>query len=376
MSVTNSKSPVDLGLRAGVTHRSVPRPASVLPAWAIGPFERPPASAAIVTPSFDSTFDCPMRGTPVRWEALHTFNPAAIVREGKVYLLYRAEDDFGEMAISAHTSRLGLAVSDDGVTFKRYPSPVVYPANDSQKSTEWDGGCEDPRLVEAPDGTYVLTYTQWDRRVPRLAIATSHDLHTWVKHGPAFGRVHGAKYHELHSKAGSIVCQMQGDRLVAVKLDGRYWMYWGEHKIRLAWSPDLLNWNMVEDDAGEPLVVLNVRPKKFDSPLVEPGPPAILNEHGIVLIYNARNDGEHDHADLECDAYSAGQALFDPANPRRLIDRLDEPFLRPMMPFECRGQYGAGTTFTEGMVWHRGKWFLYYGCADSLVAVAISGSAE
>ncbi|RYE74109.1 MAG: hypothetical protein EOO80_17880, partial [Oxalobacteraceae bacterium] len=226
-------SPVELGIRSSVTHRSVPVARAPLPAWAIGPFERPPESAAIVSPTFDSSFDCPMRGTPVRWEALHTFNPAAIVRDGKVYLLYRAEDDFGEMAISAHTSRLGLAVSDDGITFQRHPTPVVYPADDSQKATEWDGGCEDPRLVEAPDGSYVLTYTQWDRRVPRLAIATSNDLHTWVKHGPAFKRVHGEKYHELHSKAGSIVCERtDDDRLVAVKVGGKYWMYWGEHTVR------------------------------------------------------------------------------------------------------------------------------------------------
>ena len=32
---------------------------------------------------------------PVRWQATHTFNPAAVVKDGKVYVLYRAEDDSG-----------------------------------------------------------------------------------------------------------------------------------------------------------------------------------------------------------------------------------------------------------------------------------------
>ena len=347
-----------------------------LPPWALGPFRRTADAMPIISPDVTSVFDCPMRGESVRWEALHAFNPAAVVKDGKVYLLYRAEDDFGEMAISAHTSRLGLAVSDDGINFKRYPAPVVYPADDSQRDVEWDGGCEDPRLCETPDGTFVLTYTQWDRSVPRLAVATSVDLHTWMKHGPAFGRIHGEKYHTLHSKAGSVVCRREGDRLVAVKINGRYWMYWGEHVVRLAWSADLLNWNMVEDADGKPVPVLEKRPGMFDSPLVEPGPPAVLTEHGIVLIYNARNDGDHDHHDLSPDAYSAGQALFDMNDPTKLIGRLDQPFLQPAMPFEQRGQYGAGTTFTEGLVRHRGQWFLYYGCADSLVAVAVSDTSD
>jgi len=45
---------------------------------------------------------------------------------------------------------------------------------------------------------------------------------------------------------------------------------------------------------------------------------------------------------------------------------------KPEMPFEKTGQYAAGTTFTEGLVWFRNQWFLYYGCADSMVGVAIA----
>ena len=351
------------------TERGFPKS---LPEWAIGPFCRLDQAVPLIAPDATSQFRCPMRNDQVRWEALHAFNPAAAVRDGKVYLLYRAEDDFGAMAIGAHTSRIGLAVSGDGIHFERHPVPVLLPDHDGQRDTEWDGGCEDPRLCETEEGTFVLTYTQWDRRVPRLAVATSHDLYAWTKHGPAFRQAHGDKYHLTQSKAGSIVCRRRGERLIAARVNGKYWMYWGEWLVRLAWSDDLLNWHMVENAAGEPRVVLGPRPGKFDSPLVEPGPPALLTDHGIVLIYNARNDGDHDHPGLDCDAYAAGQALFDAADPARLVGRLDEPFLRPEMPFECRGQYDAGTTFTEGLVRFNGRWLLYYGCADSLVGVAVS----
>ncbi len=78
-------------------------------AWTIGPFTRPAPGNPVITPNPASTFDDPIRHAPVHWEALHTFNPAAIVRKGKVYVLYRAEDNSGAMEIGMHTSRLGMA---------------------------------------------------------------------------------------------------------------------------------------------------------------------------------------------------------------------------------------------------------------------------
>jgi predicted GH43/DUF377 family glycosyl hydrolase len=121
-------------------------------------------------------FDDPIRGTAVHWEALHTFNPAAVVRNGVVDVLYRAEDDSGAMQIGMHTSRLGLAESADGIHFTRRATPVFFPAQDTQELREWPGGVEDPRIVEAEDGTYVLTYTQWNRSTYSVGIATSPDL--------------------------------------------------------------------------------------------------------------------------------------------------------------------------------------------------------
>ncbi len=218
------------------------------PAWTIGPFTRPAEGNPILGPLPASTFVDPVLQQPVHWEALHAFNPAVIVREGKVYVLYRAEDDSGAAEIGGHTSRLGMAVSADGLTFTRMPEPVFFPGPDNQKSREWPGGVEDPRLVEAPDGTYVLTYTQWNRVTYSVGIATSPDLLHWTKRGPAFGTT--GKYGDLKYKSAGIVTEVHGGRMVAVKIAGKYWMYWGEGAIHLATSPDLVHWSPVED-AGE-----------------------------------------------------------------------------------------------------------------------------
>lgn len=108
-----------------------------------------------------------------------TFNPAATLHDGKIVVLYRAEDKSG-VGIGHRTSRLGYATSSDGIHFKREKTPVFYPDNDTQKELEWPGGCEDPRIAVTAEGLYVMTYTQWNRHIPRLAIATSRNLKDWT----------------------------------------------------------------------------------------------------------------------------------------------------------------------------------------------------
>ena len=118
---------------------------------------------------------------------------------------------------------------------------------------------------------------------------------------------------------------------------------------------------------------METRPGKFDSELDECGPPAVITKKGIVLLYNGKNaiNADADPA-LPKGMYSVGQAVFDIHNPGKLIARSDSNFLRPTLPHEITGQYRAGTTFSEGLVFFKNKWFLYYGTADSFVGLAIS----
>lgn len=341
-------------------------------AWVIGPFTRPTSGNPVITPNPASSFDDPIRHAPVHWEALHTFNPAAIVRNGKVYVLYRAEDDTGEMQIGMHTSRLGMAESSDGIHFTRSATPDFYPAEDAQKDREWPGGVEDPRIVESEDGMYVLTYTQWNRKTYSVGIATSRDLTHWTKYGPAFAEAAHGKYADLKYKSAGIVTELRNGRLMAARIKGKYWMYWGEGVIRLAASTDLIHWAPVEDHQGKPVELLRPRAGHFDSSFPETGPPPVLTKAGIVVIYNGKNASDGGDSVLGTSAYAAGEALFSVDDPSHLLAQTDAPVLKPELPYEKTGQYAAGTTFAEGLVYFHDQWFLYYGCADSLVAVAIS----
>jgi predicted GH43/DUF377 family glycosyl hydrolase len=332
---------------------------SSFPEWTLGPFIRPPDGNPVLSPNPASTFECPIQRAPCNWEALNVFNPAAIVKDDNVYLLYRAEDDSGQMKIGGHASRLGLAKSEDGIHFTSRPEPVLYPAEDAQKKREWKGGIEDPRIVEL-DGTFILTYTQKANLLSRLGIATSQDLEHWTKLGTVF---EGLLY-MWYTKSASIVCDIVDGRLQAVKINGYYWMYWGVKTLHLAKSEDCIHWT----NCGR---LIHPRPGYFDSILNEAGPPALLTEHGIILMYNGKNSPEHGDTTLTPNLYTCGQLLFDKTNPAKCLGRLDHPFFRPELPFEVTGQYVAGTTFIEGLVYFQEKWFLYYGCADSYVGVAI-----
>lgn len=329
--------------------------------WQIGPFVRPVGHQPIIVHNPHATFRDPVTGKIVRWEFSHTFNPAAIAHAGKLYVLYRAEDNSGK-GIGSFTSRIGLASSSDGVHFQPEPAPVFYPQPGPFEHFEWPGGCEDPRIVQASDGTFVLMFTGWNRKVPRLCVATSRDLHQWKHYGPAFREALHGRFLNYGCKSGSILTQRVGNTVQAVRVNGWFWMYWlNGNSVGIARSTDLLQWEPLLDETNAPANVLEPGGKGFDSALTEPGPPALLTDAGIVLIYNGSAGGP----------YAAGQALFAATDPARLMARSAVPFFRPELAWEKHGQYAAGTTFMEGLAWFKGRWHLFYGAADTCVGMAI-----
>ncbi|HVZ96806.1 MAG TPA: hypothetical protein VG847_08025, partial [Chitinophagaceae bacterium] len=199
------------------------------------------------------------------------------------------------------------------------------------------------------------------------------DLIHWQKKGPAFAAAYHGKFLNIWSKSGSIITAMHNRKIIAEKINGKYWMYWGEKFINLAWSYNLYDWYPLLDEKGGPKPFVVPRAKKFDSELTECGPPAIATPKGIVLLYNGKNAvNENADPSLPKGTYSTGEIIFDRKDPGKVIGRPDTSFLKPSLPHELTGQYQAGTTFAEGLVFFKGKWFLYYGTADSFVGVAVA----
>ena len=354
-------------------------------AWQLGPFTR--HGSAVIGRSPDLGFHCPASEREVQWAGKDVFNPGSVVRNGRVHLLIRGED-----TVDSHrgTSRIGLAVSDDGVHFAVEPEPVLFPDVDEWQPWEWPGGCEDPRVVESPDGGYVYLYTGFDGKVARLMVATSTDLREWRKHGRAFGATrHAGRW----SKSGAVVTTVTDGRLVADRIGGRYWMYWGEGNCFAATSDDLVAWVPLEFDASPDRYLTRLsgagtgwdvhrvpgprmmrpllfpRPGRFDSLLVEPGPPAVRTDDGILLVYNGANHPTRGDPTLAAFGYQPGQALFDPNDPAACIARATQPFLRPDTDDDRVGQVD-NVCFAQGLVLFDDRWHLYYGMADSKIGCA------
>lgn len=305
-------------------------------AWGLGPFQKHPRNP-ILAAQGDG------------WESSHLFNPAAWFDGELIYMLYRAEGPQPHTA-GETVSSIGLASSADGVHFKRYAKAILYPT----EKYELPGGCEDPRIVRI-DGRFILTYTAYDGRVARLAMAVSDDLQNWEKWGPVFrdedwernfpNEAHRAHCPRGWTKSGAILPQKIGDL---------YWMYFGDKFLWAASSRDLRHWQV------HPTPVMLPRQRRFDSRLVEPGPPPILLSEGIWLGYNAANE------ELR---YSFGQALFSRDDPTTLIRRSPRPLLEPTNAGELVGQVNQ-VVFGEGLVAFRNQWHLYYGMADSRIGLA------
>lgn len=333
---------------------------------------RKPVDRPIIEADSSFTFLCPIKGESVRWQRADVFNPAAIVKDDRIYLLLRCEDNPAAI-LGGRTSRIGLAYSDDGIHFTKYPTPVLYPDTGYFMQFDYPGGCEDPRVVQTREGLYVMAYTSWNQKVARLSIAFSKDLIQWQKQGPAFMKAYDGKFHNNWSKSGSIITKMDGDKIVAARLNGKYWMYWGENAVHLAWSENLADWIPVVDEKGDLKNLISPRKGMYDSHLTECGPPAIMTPEGIVLFYNGRNaEGENTDPGLPQGTYSVGKVVFDLNDPEKVVSRTDQYILKPSLPHEMTGQYKSGTTFAEGLVFFKGRWFMYYGTADSFVGLAVS----
>jgi predicted GH43/DUF377 family glycosyl hydrolase len=311
----------------------------------------------------------------VKWENKNVYNPAVAVRNDTLFMLYRAQD-------SAGCSRVGLAKSTDGIHFSREPFPVLYPGNDEYKVYEWPGGCEDPRLVEDSAGTYYLTYTAYNGRTAWLMLATSTDLYHWKKRGPVFN---DKQYKTMWSKSGSIISNYANGSVIASRINGNYYMYWGDKYIWLAESPDLIHWTPLQRQNEENKdydslyagynvsnlkIAIPTRKGKFDCDLVESGPPAMITDKGILLIYNSRNIPAIGDTSLPQGTYTISEVLLDKNDPSKIIDRMNTYFLKPEQPYEFSGEVN-NVCFAEGLAFYKNKWWLYYGTADSKIAVAV-----
>jgi predicted GH43/DUF377 family glycosyl hydrolase len=147
----------------------------------------------------------------------------------------------------------------------------------------------------------------------------------------------------------------------------------------LASSTNLIDWEIALDQQrAQPLIVAPMRKgtQWFDQGTTESGSQAFITRDGIFMIYDGMSTERPDLA-LTGKIWSAGQILLDLKDLTKVIGRTDHDFFHPEKEYEKRnvtaGSGGANNvTFVSNLIFFRGQWRFYYGCADSRMACAVS----
>ena len=295
------------------------------------------------------------------WEAVGTFNPAAIADDsGNVHIVYRAIGKDG-------MSRFGYAKSEDGKNFgdkSPYPifviqsprkpgeqnclpkfDPIMYPSGGS-----W-GGCEDPRMVRL-DGRIYLTFNAFDgwdyirvaltsidekdffdrkwKWSQSLLISPPREIHkNWV----LFPQKFGGKFAILHSISPEVQIDF---------VDNLESLSHGNHIIKSRFGQKAPR-------------------QSWDSWLRGVGPPPIKTKKGWLILYHAiqKEDGGR---------YKLGAMLLDLDDPAKVTHRSQGPILGPEEWYE--NDWKPGVIYACGAVIKDGELFVYYGGGDKHVCVA------
>jgi len=310
----------------------------------------------------------------IMWESEAVFNPGAVLKDNKVYLLYRAIGEY-----NTYISRIGLATSMDGVHFERKnKNPIIEPHNSYDK---W--ACEDPRITQVGD-TFYITYVALSQRIREGGKPTYEIIHNL---NSQTALVTTKDFVEFH-RHGIITPKNSDNRDVVIfpeKINGKFVILHRPHRWCKNWfedpkskeidvgipvpfeelpqrpatwisySPDLKDWS---DHA------LLIRSSHEGDEKTGPGAPPIRTDNGWLLIYHHVEKNKKGRI-----IYTTKAALLDLKNPSKIIAKIPYPILSPKEKYEVSGDVD-NVVFPTGVLVKDDKLFVYYGAADKNCGLA------
>lgn len=275
------------------------------------------------------------------WECYNVFNPSVIHDNGLFHMHYRAQGlDW--------VSRIGYAISEDGIHWNRLRQPVMSPIDSSDSR-----GLEDPRVSEI-DGRFYMCYTAYgseftgDGEPTHLGggvlpmIAVSDNLITWERIGPIV-RGEDNKDHVLFPR----------------KFNGRFAALhrrWPE--VWIAYSDDLTTWE--EGDMAPIYGPRTDNPDAWDRKSVGSNGVPIETEQGWLLINHGYDDSH---------VYKLGVIMVDLDDPTKVIARPKTPIFEPQELWELRGDV-PNVVFSNANPVIDGNVYVYYGGGDHVIGLA------
>jgi predicted GH43/DUF377 family glycosyl hydrolase len=274
------------------------------------------------------------------------FNPAAALYDGETVLLCRVEDRRG-------ISHLTVARSADGRTGWRVDPKPLIADNPADPTSCW--GAEDARITYIEElGGYVIAYTAYGPSGPSVALAITEDFQTVEPFGVVM---------PPEDKNASLFPR---------RIDGRFVLFHrpvsvtsARADVWLSRSDDLRSWTTPEP-------VMQTRSGAWwDAARIGMGPPPLETPAGWLVAYHGVKQM------VTTSIYRVGMVLLDLEDPTRVLRRTPSWLLGPDAEYERVGDV-PNVVFPTGLVHDPAtdELRLYYGAADSCVAMASANRSE
>lgn len=289
----------------------------------------------IITPNYNNA-----------WEVWETFNPAAILLENKIHIIYRAMS-------RDHTSVMGYAISDDGFNVsERLNEPIYKPRESFELKMRENtfSGCEDPRITRIEDTLY-MCYTAYDGETTTKIALTSISIKDFLERN------------WQNWKTPIIISDPNEDNkdacLLSEKIRNKYVFFHRSGgqgiKIYCADTLDFSNPKYLKEP-----IHMSPRQNMWDSKKIGISAPPIKTKDGWLLLYHGLSKFD--------EYYRVGTMLLD-LDDLTVISRSRYPILEPETVYEKIGEVN-NVVFPCGAVEKDGELFVYYGAGDRVTAVA------
>jgi predicted GH43/DUF377 family glycosyl hydrolase len=334
----------------------------------------------------------PEPGNPMEVEGV--LNPAAARGpDGELYL-------FPRLTARGNYSRIGIA----RVRFNEDGDPVgverlgiaLEPEADYEKRPDGGGGCEDPRVTFVePLQRYLMSYTAFSSRGPRIALAISKDLFHWQRTGLArFGPYKKMEFSDVDDKDASIfptaIPNPSGKLELAILHRP---LFPGTRPEETACRPASRELDIDREsiwisycpmsvgDAETGHISRFTSHHRLATPVspwerlkIGGGAPPVLTRHGWLIVYHGVSDLSKRGTSEHKLCYSAGVMILSKEDPQTIRYRSTEPVLKPTLPEECHGTV-ANVVFPSGIdrrddLGLPDRFDVYYGMADNRIGVA------
>jgi len=294
----------------------------------------------------------------VPYDATLIFNAGVTKWRGRYAMVFRNDLQLpGEQRFRGENTTLGLAWSDDGVTWDVEPEPCWHVHTDEVRRVY------DPRLTVI-DGVMHICFAMDTQHGVRGGIAITDDF----------------KHFDIQSLSApdnrnmALFPQKIGGQYVRLERPMPVYSRGGRDRfdIWLSTSPDLVHW-------GNTRLVLGVEDVAFANDKLGPAAPPVLTDRGWLTTFHSvdrdRTRGKNGWEAKWQKRYCAGIMLLDKDEPWKVIARCPTPLLAPEAPYETEGGFRNDVIFPGGMILEedgprKGEVKIYYGAADTVECLA------